>query len=194
MMNKENVVILVIVTFIVGFVAGAVSGIRFYAKERRGSTVAGPGEVAPQGGDPHAVSTDEVKQAEEIVRKEPQNLNALITLGNLYFDSNQYRKAIDAYERALAIDPKNPDVRTDMGIMYRSTKEYDRAIKEFKEATSYDPTHKNARFNLAVVLQYDKKDVNGAILAWEEFLKVEPSGERADAVRRELAQLKQIAR
>ena len=31
-MKKENVVILLVITFVVGFVAGGVSGIKFYAR------------------------------------------------------------------------------------------------------------------------------------------------------------------
>jgi cytochrome c-type biogenesis protein CcmH/NrfG len=186
-MKKENVVILLIVTFIVGFLAGAIGGIKFYAREDRS------GQPAPQAGaTAPAVSSDEVNRLEAVVTREPRNLQALVSLGNLYFDSKQYQKAIDLYLRALAIDPKNPDVHTDLGIMYRAVKEYDKAIAQFREAARLDPTHRNSRFNLAVVLQYDKKDVKGAIAAWEDFLKVEPTGPRADAVRGEIQQLKSL--
>jgi tetratricopeptide (TPR) repeat protein len=78
--------------------------------------------------------------------------------------------------------------------MYRAVKDYDGAIREFREAARLDPTHKNSRFNLGVVLQHDKKDINGAIAAWEAFLKVEPSGERADMARAEVQQLKALAK
>jgi cytochrome c-type biogenesis protein CcmH/NrfG len=187
-MKKENVVILLIVTFIVGFVAGAVGGIKFYSREDRQGQPATQAEATPP-----AASAEEVNRLEAIVAREPRNLQALVALGNLYFDSKHYQKAIDTYLRALAIDPKNADVLTDLGIMYRAAKEYDKAILEFREAARLDPTHKNSRFNLAVVLQYDTKDVNGAIAAWEDFLKVEPTGARADAVRGEIQKLKGLA-
>lgn len=197
-MKKESVILFVVVAFLVGFVVGAVSGIKFYSSEFRGAAgtagTSGTQGKAPSAGAQRVVSAGEIAQAEEIVKKEPQNLQALIHLGNLYFDSNQHRKAIDTYQRALAIDPKNADVRTDMGIMYRAMGDYDRAVKEFREAAANDPNHKNSRFNAGVVLQYDKKDIKGAIAAWEEFLKVEPTGERADQVRKELEQLKALAK
>jgi hypothetical protein len=44
------------------------------------------------------------------------------------------------------------------------------------------------------VLQHDKKDMDGAIAAWEDFLKVEPSGERAEMARAEVQQLKALAK
>jgi cytochrome c-type biogenesis protein CcmH/NrfG len=192
-MKKESVIILLIVTFIAGFLVGAVSGIKFYSKEKSGDQGL---QAGPSGGTSATppVSAEEINRLEAIVRNDPTNLQALITLGNLYFDSNQYQKAIDAYERSLAIDPKNPDVRTDLGIMYRAVKDYDKAVMEFREAARIDPSHRNSRFNLGVVLQNDKKDIQGAIAAWEDFLRVEPSGERADSVKREIEQLKTLAK
>jgi tetratricopeptide (TPR) repeat protein len=192
-MKKESVITLLIVTFVAGFIAGAVSGIKFYAKEKAGGQVTQAGTPA-QGNGPPPVSAEEVNRLEGIVGKEPTNLQALVALGNLYFDSNQYQKAIDAYERSIAINPNDADVRTDLGIMYRAIKDYDRAIKEFREAARIDPSHKNSRFNLGIVLQHDKKDIRGAIAAWEDFLRVEPSGERSSTVRGEIEQLKSLAK
>ncbi len=190
-MKKESVVILAIVVFVAGFVAGAVSGIQFYAKEHRNEALkpSGPGESTPQ-----AVSGDEISRLEAAVRKEPGNLQALVSLGNLYFDSHQPQKAIAAYERALAIDPKNPDVRTDLGIMYREIKDYDRAAREFREAARIDPSHKNSRFNLGIVLQHDKKDIGGAIAAWRDYLRVDPTGERSAMAKAELEELEGLAK
>jgi cytochrome c-type biogenesis protein CcmH/NrfG len=192
-MKKETVVILLIVTFVAGFIAGAATGIYSYSKEKGSGQIA-QGGPPPQGGGAPAANPEEINRLETIVRNEPTNLQALVALGNLYFDSNQFHKAIDVYERSLAIDPKNPDVRTDLGIMYRAVKDYDKAVKEFREAARLDPTHKNSRFNLGIVLQNDKKDIQGALTAWEDFLRVEPSGERASSVRHEVEQLKSLTK
>jgi len=189
-MKKETVIILIIVTFAAGFICGAIGGIKFYAREHRGSTDAG----APEAATSEPAAGEELNRLETVVKREPGNLQALIALGNLYFDSGQPAKAIDAYVRALAIDPRNADVRTDLGIMYRATKDYDKAVKEFREAARLDPTHKNSRFNLALVLQEDKKDFEGAIAAWQDFLRVEPSGEQAARAKAELGQLKGLAK
>jgi cytochrome c-type biogenesis protein CcmH/NrfG len=192
-MKKESVVILLIITFVAGFIVGVVSGIKFYSKEK-GSGQVVQGGPPPQGSGAPPVNPEEINRLETIVRSEPTNLQALVALGNLYFDSNQFQKAIDVYERSLAIDPRNPDVRTDLGVMYRAVKDYDRAVKEFREAARLDPAHKNSRFNLGIVLQNDKKDIQGAVVAWEDFLRVEPSGERASSVKREIEQLKSLAK
>jgi cytochrome c-type biogenesis protein CcmH/NrfG len=44
-----------------------------------------------------------IKALKEIVNKDPKNLSAWVELGNLYFDSNQPKEAIDAFHRANAL-------------------------------------------------------------------------------------------
>jgi hypothetical protein len=54
--------------------------------------------------------------------------------------------------------------------------------------------HANSRFNIGIVLKYDKKDLKGAIQAWEEFLKLEklldPGDERPLMVKQEIESMK----
>ena len=112
-------------------------------------------------------------------------------MGDAYFDTDRYQEAIDAYSKALAIDPKNPDVRTDLGIMYRKLGQFDKALETFRRAAQDNPTHINSRFNLGVVLKYDKEDFQGAIQAWEDFLKVvPPDDERVTMVKKEIQDMK----
>jgi cytochrome c-type biogenesis protein CcmH/NrfG len=194
-MKKDKAILLIIVAFLAGFIIGAISGIKFYAAQRgESASVPHEHEGGPASPQAKANLTQEIAQFEDVLKRDPNNLQALIPLGNAYFDTNQYNKAIDAYQRALKIDPKNADVRTDMGIMYRSIKDYDGAAREFRQAAKDNPTHINSRFNLAIVMQTDKKDIPGAILAWEDFLKVEPAGQRAGMAQAQLEQLKSLAK
>jgi cytochrome c-type biogenesis protein CcmH/NrfG len=193
-MKREKAYLFIVVAFLAGFILGAIFGIRYYAGRHAESHGApGPQPVA-QGPQPKVNVAQEIAQLEDLLKRDPQNLQALISLGNAYFDSNQFKKAIDVYQKALAIDPKNADVRTDMAIMYRNLKDYDRAIQEFRQAAKDNPGHVNSLFNIAIVMQYDKKDIPGAIAAWENFLKVEPTGDRANMAKAQLEQLKGLAK
>jgi len=49
----------------------------------------------------------------EAVNRNPDDYDALVKLGDLYYDGQQFPNAIQYYERAVAIHPENPDVRTD---------------------------------------------------------------------------------
>jgi tetratricopeptide (TPR) repeat protein len=81
-----------------------------------------------------------------------------------------------------------------MGIMYRRLGEFDRALEEFRKAAQSDPKHVNSRYNIGIVLLHDKQDINGAIKAWEDYLKVDPNSERADRVRAQMENLKKMAK
>ncbi len=64
--------------------------------------------------------------------------------------------------------------------MYRKLGQFDKALEALRRAVQDNPKHINSRFNLGVVLKYDKKDFQGAMQGWEEFLKLEPFMERDD--------------
>ena len=144
---------------------------------------------APKGPDP-LESASKIKTLKEIVKKDPKNLPAWVELGNLYFDTDQPKEAIEAYSQYLAIKPDNPDVRTDMGIMYRSLGQFDKAIEEFRKAAQSDSKHVNSRYNIGLVLLHDKQDIKGAVKAWEDYLKVDPNSERAQRIRAQIEKMK----
>jgi len=196
-MKKETVILAVVIAFLVGFITGATVAI---LKGKKG--VEGPAMVqkpqtapmpAPPGPSPLEVAS-KIETLKEIVKKDPKNLPAWVELGNLYFDSNQPKEAIEAYSQYLAIKPDNADVRTDMAIMYRNLGEMDRALEQFQKAAQSDPKHINSRYNIGIVLLHDKQDIKGAIKAWEEYLKVDPKSERAERVRAQMANLKKMAK
>ena len=189
-MQLDKVFLLIIVAFLAGFIVGAVSGIKFYGAQKGSGTPANVPQETPASPQAKVNLQQEISQLEEALKRDPENKQILISLGNAYFDTHQERKAIDAYSKALKIDPLNADVRTDMGIMYRNLKDYDSAVKEFRQAAKDDPMHVNSRFNLAIVLQNDKKDLPGAISAWQDFLRVAPTDERAVMAKAQLEQLK----
>lgn len=108
---------------------------------------------------------------EKMVAANPQDVQALVALGNEYFDAGNYQKAVEFYQRSLEIQPRNPDVLTDMGISYRKLGKVHEAVNAFRMATEIDSEHPIALFNLGLVLRDDLKDYRGALTAWEAFLK-----------------------
>jgi len=123
----------------------------------------------------------------------PRSAGVLIKLGNAYFDRESYEEAIAAYSKALTIDPKNADVLTDLGIAYRRTGMPEEALSAFRKAAQLDVRHAMSRYNQGVVLFHDLRNVVGAIKAWQEFLEIEPSGERAEKVRHMVETLKEMS-
>ena len=115
-----------------------------------------------------------ITQYEKLTADDPQNAENWIQLGNLYFDTGQYGKAINAYRESLELAPNNANVWTDLGIMYRRSSNPEEALKSFDQAIKTDPRHEQSRYNKGVVLMHDLNDTAGAIAAWEDLLRVNP--------------------
>jgi tetratricopeptide (TPR) repeat protein len=192
-MKKETVILVVVIAFLVGFITGATVAILKGKIGAQGPAVVQKPQMAPApappGPSPREVAA-KIQTLKDIVKKDPKNLPAWVELGNLYFDSNQPKEAIEAYEQYLAVKPDNADVRTDMGIMYRNLGDFDRALEEFRKAAQSDPKHVNSRYNIGLVLLHDKQDMKGAIKAWEDYLKLDPNSERAQRIRAQIEKMK----
>lgn len=189
-MKKEYAFLFIAIAFVAGIVVGVIAAVYYEDK----APIIPPTMKQPTASTtPATPSADVQKQIDSlrsVLKDDPKNVNALIQLGNLYFDIDQFNQAIETYSKALEVDPKNVDVRTDMGIMYRKKGDYDRAIAEFKRAAELDPKHVNSRYNLGVVLLHDKGDIKGAIKAWEDYLKVDPASPRAENIRNQIGKMK----
>jgi len=148
---------------------------------------------APPAGEAEPINLNalnEIENYKEILRKDPNNLQAIINVGNLYFDTRQDLLAIEHYRKALAIDPGNVNVRTDLALCYRRTGKSDKAVEELKKAISMNPRHAQARYNLGVILIHDKSDPAGGIEAWEGLLENVPDYPYRDNLKAEIARLR----
>lgn len=87
---------------------------------------------------------------EHVVEKNPQDLDALRSLGNIAYDKQEPQKAIGYYEKVLAQRPDDLSVATDLGTMYLAVKDMANAIRVYEKVLAMDGTFFQAQFNLAV--------------------------------------------
>jgi tetratricopeptide (TPR) repeat protein len=133
-----------------------------------------------------------VQQYRQALARDPDDVDANIGLGNLLFDSGQWQKAVEHYGRALAKAPGNADVRVDRAVALHNLSRNDEALKELERVTREHPQHLNAWLNTGVI-EATVGDRAGAIRAWEQYLKLAPSGQHADAIRAQIEELKKGA-
>lgn len=170
--KTENMFLFLLLSLAVGFVAGVV-----FSAYRSTSIPA-----APTGANNTSVASAPMTRQQQdtqaaliqATQTTPDNINAWTQLGHFYFDSAQYTKAIEAYEKSLALDDQRPDVWTDLGVMYRRSNNPDQAIVSFDRALKLNQNHEVARFNKGVVLMHDKKDTQAALGEWERLLQINP--------------------
>lgn len=167
--SKQTLYISIGVALLVGFLSGVIYSDR---PPQSGVQQAGQAPIPPQQQQSQFVQNMAALQM--AVQQNPDNAEAWTQLGHAYFDSNQPVKAIEAYNKSLAIIPGNPPVLTDLGVMYRSNGQFDEALASFDKALEISPGFEQALFNKGIVFYHDKGDMEGALQAWRELLLVNP--------------------
>jgi cytochrome c-type biogenesis protein CcmH/NrfG len=171
--------IVALIALVIGFLGGI-----FYSAFQTGTTgsvqtASGPAQAPQQQQQSQPnLSNEQAKSIlslEQEVAINPTNVDAWTQLGHVYFDTGNFAKAIRAYEKSLELSPGNPNVLTDLGVMYRRNGQPGKALETFDKAIAIDPSHEQSRFNKGIVLRYDMNDREGAIKAWEDLLRVNPS-------------------
>lgn len=162
-MNRHNFLYL-FCGAVLGLIAGTIFLGPLVADARRAQTesaaVAAPPAPAQAASTPEMAVMQQVladiAALKERLEQNPQDVEAMIGLGNLYMDAHKFEEASGYFERALAITP-DPDVETDLGLCYRGRGDVDRALSTFRKVRSAHPDHFASRYNEAVVLFVDLK-------------------------------------
>ncbi|MCB2182912.1 MAG: tetratricopeptide repeat protein [Desulfobulbaceae bacterium] len=174
--KKESMWIFVLVAFALGFLAGIVFSVY---KSPSQTPVSQPQVQQQSQNQPQSAAPSQneanILALEKEVLINPNNVDAWTQLGNYYFDSQKFSKAINAYTKSLELSPDNANVITDLGIMYRRNGNPQQAIASFEKALAIDPNHPSARFNKGIVQLYDLKDREGALQTWEEVVRLNPA-------------------
>ena len=110
----------------------------------------------------------------QLIAREPQNYDAIVTLGNLYRNNEDYANAAKAYDDAIALitEPVAGHWRVYYydGIAHERLKEWDIAEKSFRKALELSPDEPNVlnylgysmiekKINLAEAMEMVKKAV-----------------------------------
>jgi tetratricopeptide (TPR) repeat protein len=131
------------------------------------------------------------KQAAPLLEKlksDPNNPDLLASIGNFYYDAQQFPIAVDYYGRALKAKPSDAAIRTDMATADWYMGNADAAIVEFNKALTYEPNKANTLFNLGLVKWQGKMDINGAVADWKKLLATNPNYEGKDKVEQMIAE------
>ncbi|MBF4517460.1 tetratricopeptide repeat protein [Flavobacterium sp. ANB] len=72
---------------------------------------------------------------------EPQNAQALLTIGDAYYGANNQNDAYKAYRDAFTADPTLLRAKMQLGVLLKGAKSYDEAIKSFNEVIALDANY-----------------------------------------------------
>ncbi|MGC2166460.1 MAG: tetratricopeptide repeat protein [Gallionella sp.] len=112
-----------------------------------------------------------------------EDVDAALSLGNVYYDMNDAPSAILYYRHVLDIKPEMPNVLTDMGAMYWRNDDIGLAEKAFRDAIAVDSVFGAAYLNLGFLLRDAKGNLTEARAIWNQLLAVNPQHELAGKAR-----------
>ena len=118
------------------------------------------------------------KQAEPLLTKlktDPNNALLLNQIGTIYKATHQFKEAARYYQKALDSDPKNLAARTDLASCLFYEGDADGALQQLQQSLRNDPKDANSLFNLGIIRLQAKNDPNGAVTAWQQLLKLNPT-------------------
>jgi tetratricopeptide (TPR) repeat protein len=104
---------------------------------------------------------------------QPDNLEPVVALGNVNYDTGNYLAAEKWYTAALAKKPDDIDVRTELGLTFllRDPPDNERALAEFQRTLQLDPKHELALESLILALtrKGDKAEARAALAKLESL-------------------------
>ncbi len=201
---EKKAFIFLVVGLVVGFAAGATAGYLYQQGKAHENLAqapaANPAMPPAMGQQPQApppltpeqqAQLDQmhknIQQNEEILQKDPGNLEALIRLGNLHYDLKEFKLAIPYYEKAAAKDPNNLAVLVDLATSYWYLGDTAKATAGLEAVLKKDPNHVQALNNMGIIMLHGNNDLAGAKKYWTRLVATGTKDIDLDAVKKRLA-------
>lgn len=124
-----------------------------------------------------------IYQLKERLNKDINDIEAALSLGNVYYDMNDAPRSIVYYRRVLDINPALPSARTDLGAMYWRNDDIGLAEQAFRDAIASDSSFGQAYVNLGLLLHRAKGNVSEARAVWQQLLDINPDHALAEKAR-----------
>ena len=147
----------------------------------------------PGGGAAPAASASgggKIAELRKSLDRDPENPALWTSLGNAYYDREDWDRAANAYEKALRKAANDPNVLSDLGATYRNRGEFKRAVAMFTRARAADPDHWQSLLNLVLVYAFDLRDAAAARRSLEELKRRYPEIPNLDRLQKQIDDLK----
>ena len=171
-----------LLTALIGILAGFIGGYLVGQKEAApraaipaAATASAPAPQvmgAPAG--EQAISPEaraQIAELEKMFSEAPQSPELALQLGHAYYDTRQFARAIEMYERVLPARPADPNLLTDLGVCYRNSGNVDKALQLFEQASAADSNHWQSKFNQAIIYSFDRGNQKKALAILAELKK-----------------------
>ena len=139
-----------------------------------------------QTGAPMEQIVEAYRKASEI---DPNSAGALVNLGTVYFNAQQWTEAERHYRQALEVDPEYALAHFNLGNLFDEKGDSVAALAHYLAAIRIHPNYADAHYNVALLYQSTGQPLK-AVRHWKLYLKLDPGSSWSAIARRELDKLK----
>jgi tetratricopeptide (TPR) repeat protein len=113
----------------------------------------------------------------DVIAKHPELGGAHANLGLILRNAGKHDESIAALEQAVKANPKQPVFHNQLGVSYRHKGEFQKARDAYEQAIALDENYADAHLNLGVLLDLYQGDAPLALVHYERYLALSPSGD-----------------
>ena len=138
----------------------------------------------------NATPQEKLAAYQATLAKNPADVNAMLGIATLYQDANNFKAAAVYLENVVALDPSQKAVYIRLANLYLSSDlaDYQSAATILNKATAVDPNNPDVYLKLGSA-QNNLGNTEAAILAWQKYLELAPSGDMASTVQAQITKL-----
>jgi len=112
-----------------------------------------------------------IEYLKKILILNPNDIPAMINIGNGYKNIKKYDEAIKYYDKAIGLNPKNADAFCNKGAILLQNNQFEEAILNFKKALKIKSDHFYAYTNLGIA-QKNLNHLQEAILSFDKAIEI----------------------
>lgn len=118
------------------------------------------------------------------VANNPDNLECMLDLGNLYYDLGQYPQAQTALEAAIKLDPHNVGALVKLAGSYIRQNNFEQAVTTLEQAIGLQPNSPELHLLLGLSLsRLQPPQTDRAVAEWRQVISLDPNSALADQAR-----------
>jgi len=115
-----------------------------------------------------------IAQLESASADQPDNVDALLELGEAYFLGQRYQQAAHTFRTALAIDPGNPTATVRLAMVWHADGDSQRAAQAIKAVLDKTPRDQEAHYSMAIIY-FSADRIDEAKNEWVAAAMLDPS-------------------
>ena len=118
----------------------------------------------------------------------PPRVEDYFEAGHEYWEKKKYSKAIDQFEKILALEPENLEATISLATILKERGKIEKAIPEYEKAIALSGSDPRPYLHLGEIHE-QKQELERAVLFYKKFLDAAPEGAEFAAVEQKIADL-----